>query len=95
MDTDRRPRIRSVSLADHWASSLRARREVLNLSQRQVAEASELTQQAINLFELGRRIPADRTKVVLARALGTTPGELFPWPSMEELEAEPSLGRAS
>jgi hypothetical protein len=46
-----------------------------------------MTSQAVWQFETGQRVPLDRTKVVLARALGTTPAELFPWPPMEDLVA--------
>lgn len=55
------------------------------MSQRALAEAVGLRQQSIARFESGEQIPLDRTKVQLARALRTTPGELFPWPPMEEL----------
>lgn len=95
METTRRPRIRSRSLSDHWAETLRDRRKLLNLTQRQVAQAADISQQSINLFEAGRRIPADRTKVALARALGTSPGELFPWPPMEDLLTEAMVEQAS
>lgn len=87
MDTDRRPQLRSIDLAEFWGESLKARRVELGLSQGQLARAADMTQQAIWQFEHGRRVPLDRTKVELARALGTTPGDLFPWPPMEDLVA--------
>lgn len=82
----RRPHTAPVSLAVIWGDSLKARREECKLSRAQLARVAEMTSQSIWLFETGQRIPLDRTKVDLARALGTTPGELFPWPSMDELE---------
>lgn len=85
VDTTRRPQLRPVDLAELWGRCLKSRRVELNLSQNQLARIADMTQQAIWQFEHGKRIPLDRTKVQLARALGTTPGELFPWPDMEDL----------
>jgi transcriptional regulator with XRE-family HTH domain len=82
---DRRPRTKGTDLAAIWGSSLCSRRKVLGLSRAQLARCADMTPQAIWMFETGQRIPLDRTKVVLARALGTTPGDLFPWPPMEDL----------
>jgi transcriptional regulator with XRE-family HTH domain len=57
----------------------------LGLSQARVAELAGMTQAGVSLVESGRALPRDDTKVVLARALGTTPADLFPWPPMEDL----------
>jgi transcriptional regulator with XRE-family HTH domain len=84
VDTDRHPQLKR-NLAIEWGLRLRARREALGLSQTQLARIADMTQQAVWQFETGKRIPLDRTKVALARALGTTPGDLFPWPPMEDL----------
>jgi transcriptional regulator with XRE-family HTH domain len=83
----RTPHTAPRSLADIWGESLTERREQLGLSRAQLARAAEMTSQAVWQFETGQRVPLDRTKVVLARALGTNPGELFPWPPMEDLVA--------
>lgn len=64
---------------------MRERRRQLGLSQAAVAELAGVAQQSVARFEQGTHIPLDRTKVALARALGTTPGELFPWPPMTDL----------
>lgn len=77
-----------TSLGRIWGANLRARRTQLGLTQVQVAQVAGVTQQAIGHFESGQFVPLDRTKVALARALGTTPGELFPWPDMADLVPE-------
>jgi transcriptional regulator with XRE-family HTH domain len=80
------PRI-SKRLQDIWGINLRACRVDLGLSQDQLADCSKVTQQTISNIENGRGLPRDDIKIALARALGTTPGELFPWPPMEDLVA--------
>lgn len=75
----------TVSLGRIWGERLRDRRTTLGLTQVQVAGLADITQSAVGHFEAGNHIPLDRTKVALAKALGTTPGELFPWPPMEDL----------
>ncbi len=75
----------SQRLADSWASKVIERRKALGLSQVQVAELAGLTQQGVSQIESGEVLPRDDSKVALAKALGTTPGELFPWPPMKDL----------
>lgn len=70
-----------------WGGNLRRRRQELGISQNHVAIAAGIKQQSVARFESGQQIPTDRTKVALARALGSSPGELFPWPPMDELDA--------
>lgn len=82
--SDRQPAA-TRSLGKIWGALLRARRNTLGLTQAQVAQLAGLSQQAVVQFEGGRHIPLDRTKIDLARALGTTPAELFPWPPMTDL----------
>lgn len=79
---------RVTTLGTIWGQSIRARRERIGLTQVQVAELAGISQPSIAQFEAGKFIPADRSKVALARALGTTPGELFPWPPMEDLVSD-------
>jgi transcriptional regulator with XRE-family HTH domain len=57
----------------------------MKISQAQVAELAQIAQQSVARFEAGEQIPLDRTKVALAKALGTTPDALFPWPPMADL----------
>lgn len=75
----------SRRLADIWAANVRARREELGFSQDQVAELSCLTQAAVSQIERGAVLPRADSMVALARALGTDPGVLFPWPPMADL----------
>ncbi len=82
--TERQPAA-TLRLGVIWGRNLRARRKALGLTQRQVAEVAGLTQQAVGHFEAGDHVPLDRTKVELARALGTNPSALFEWPPMEDL----------
>lgn len=72
-------------LADDWARRVIDRRHQLGLSQQQVAEMAGITQAGVSLVESGRAVPQVPTILALARALGTTPAELFPWPPMEDL----------
>lgn len=86
------PKTGPKTLGEIWGASLRERRESLGspeapLTRADVAHLADLTSQAIWLYETGQRIPRDGIKVRLARALGTTPGELFPWPDMKDLAA--------
>lgn len=82
--SEREPRVQK-RLGQVWGESVRSRRLLLGLTQRQLGDLTDTTQQAIGQFETGVRTPKPRTQVALARALGTTPGELFPWPPMSEL----------
>jgi len=68
-----------------WAERVIERRKQFGWTQDQLAEISGITQQAISQIERGTGLPRDDSKIALARALGTTPGELFPWPPMSEL----------
>ena len=68
-----------------WGSRTSSRREQLGLTQSQLAEACRLlepglsiTQQTISKIENNSIRPRDRVRDVVARAMGTTAGELFP-----------------
>lgn len=80
----------STRLASTWALSVATRRKLLGLTQDQVAQVARITQQTVSNTESARHIPNDEVKIALARALGTTPGELFPWPDMADLVETPS-----
>lgn len=74
-------------LAGEWGQKVKTRRAQLGLTQAQLAELGGMTQQTVSNLEAGLHIPRDDIKVMVARALGTSPGELFPWPPMAELVA--------
>lgn len=82
----RHPHTAPKSLAVIWGESLERKRTDLGISRAQLAQLANLTGQSVWLFETGKRIPLDRTKVDLARALGTTPDDLFPWPAMGDMQ---------
>jgi transcriptional regulator with XRE-family HTH domain len=71
---------RTFTLAESWGHSVAARRESLRLSQAQLSELCEVTQQTISKIERGLMTPRDELKLRLAVCLRTTPGQLFPWP---------------
>lgn len=83
----RQPKMRS-NLGPYWGQKVADRRRVVGLSQAQLAELCEISQQAISKIEAGDMIPLDRLKVTIAQKLATTPDALFPWPPMAELVAE-------
>lgn len=75
------PRVqRSFELGDVWGRRVAERRESLGLTQSQLAELCEVTQQTISKIERGEVVPLDALKVRLAAALVTKPWQLFPWP---------------
>ncbi len=57
---------------------IRQKREALGISQVRVATLTGIANGCISDFELGKREPWPRARKALARALGTTEGELFP-----------------
>lgn len=59
---------------------MRRRRELLGLSQAQLADRCGVTQQSISRIEAGRSLPRDDLKLALAAQLGCSPRTLFPWP---------------
>jgi transcriptional regulator with XRE-family HTH domain len=62
-----------------WGRRIKARRTLLNLTQSQLADLTDLTQVAISQFEHGARVPRDATKLRIAKALGCAVADLFPW----------------
>ena len=61
-----------MSLADN----IRHYREKKNITQKEVAEAVGITQQALSLFELGVKVPGIITAVDIAKNLDTTVEQL-------------------
>ncbi len=71
-----------------FARRVKFARQRQKLTQAQLAERSGLTAAAISQIESGDRMPAFKTIVALARALGTTPNDLM---GLEEEQLDPSL----
>ncbi len=75
-----------------FAKRVRLTRERQDLNQAQLAERSGLTPAAISQIEAGERIPAFKTILMLAKALGTTPDDLM---GLEGAGLDPSLQELS
>lgn len=58
------------------ADNIKREREKQNISQKDLAEAVNVTQQAISLFEQGVKVPGIITAVNIAKKLNTTVEEL-------------------
>lgn len=67
------------ALYRHWGSRVHARREAIDMTQRQLAAAVEVSQQTISNIEHGIRRPSDAVRVRIAAVLGVPVGELFPY----------------
>lgn len=65
-----------------WGVKVKSRRDLLGLSQEQLAQMTGLRQATISRVEKGVRPPSDRLKVLIAGALGCTLDELFAWPPL-------------
>jgi len=80
----RQPRSK-ITLADTWGRRVADRRTTLGLSQAQLADLCDVTQQTISKIEAGRMIPHDNLKLSLASRMGLEPADLFAWPARSEL----------
>ncbi|HUZ19766.1 MAG TPA: helix-turn-helix transcriptional regulator [Acidimicrobiales bacterium] len=73
-----------------WAEKVLEHRRKLGLTQRELADAAGLTQQAVSYIERGGGVPRFTTMVRLARALGTTVESLFPLERAPLADGEPA-----
>jgi len=73
-----------------WAEKVLERRRKLGLTQRELANAAGLTQQAVSYIERGGGVPKVTSMVRIARALGTTVESLFPVECAPLADGEPS-----
>jgi transcriptional regulator with XRE-family HTH domain len=78
--------LREARLASQRRQEGRQRR-VAKLSQEELAERADLTPDYISKLERGRYSPSAEVIASLAKALGVTPGELFPRRGARENEA--------
>lgn len=69
-----------------YGRRVKARREVLGLSQRAVAERSGVKQPLISAIESGRREPGARTREALDRVLAVRPSEMLRLRRREAME---------
>lgn len=75
------------SLSIRWAHSIRNARAEAGLTQADLARRTGITQQLISQYEGGLVRPTDERRILLARALGTTVADLFPYPDDGDGEA--------
>lgn len=68
------------TLRSIWGKRLREARRAAGLSQLQLAEALGTIQEQISRWECGVYAPVDAMRPRLAKALGSTVGDLFPYP---------------
>lgn len=73
-----------MRLGSYWGQRVAERRQALGLTQADLATLCGITQQAVSRIENGKVVPLDRLKVVIAHRLGTTPQDIFAWPTMTE-----------
>ena len=65
-----------------WGQRIAERREHQGLTQNELADAAETTQQHISSIESGDKQASDALRMRIANALKTHPADLFPWPSV-------------
>lgn len=65
---------------ESWGSRVTRRRRDLGLSQAELAELCNLTQQTISKIERNMIVPRDRVKMLLAEVMVCSVDTLFPWP---------------
>lgn len=64
-----------------WGDRLRKRRLRQGLRQVELAKAVSVDQAKVSRWEQGHSRPSDEQRIALARALSTTVGRLFPYPT--------------
>lgn len=82
------------ALRREWGQRVRDRRHALELTQAQLGQRISSSAQRINQIEHGRGGTSDGFRLRLAAALGTTVGDLFPYPTPEPI-ADPAQDRGA
>lgn len=62
-----------------WGERIRLARHTAGLTQVQLAAAMGVAQQVVSAWEKGLYGPRDHKRIILARILGTTIEDLFPY----------------
>lgn len=62
-----------------WGERIRIARQAAGMTQVQLAAALGVAQQVVSAWEKGLYGPRDQKRIPLARVLGTTVDELFPY----------------
>lgn len=82
-----RLRVRMSAEAEVWGNLVRRRRNVLGLTQGQLADLIGVPFQTISKVERGTIVCRDYLKVALALRLFVEVEDLFPWPPRRALES--------
>jgi transcriptional regulator with XRE-family HTH domain len=77
----RRKRDPVADLKQQWGAAIRAQRELLGMTQRQLADAIKVDQSAVSLWEKGAKAPTVEHQLAVARALKVAPRILFAYPA--------------
>ncbi len=76
-------------LRTKWARKcgnlVRSRRELLNLTPAQLAEAAGVSRPTLSKIENGKLLPRDYMRISVAHSLGCRVDDLWPWPSREKV----------
>lgn len=67
------------AIREKWAERVRLRRDILGLTQGEVASRAEVTQSTVAKIESASMWPSDVVKVRIAWALEMKPGDLWNW----------------
>ena len=62
-----------TAYAKAWGAEIRARRELLDLSRRDLADDVDVTPTMVGYWEQGRHAPSPRMQAILIRRLGIDP----------------------
>lgn len=70
-------------LRQTWGLNVKAIRKAQGLTQSALAEKIGVTRAAVSFWESGDRLPLDRQKLAIAKALGVPVATLFPLVNVE------------
>lgn len=69
-----------------WGARVDERMRTLGMRNVQLAVRANTTAQTISKVRAGELVPRDYLRVMIAAALATTPEQLFPMPTMAEIQ---------
>ena len=73
------------TLLTMWGERIRHRRCTLGQSRKKLAAWCDTTEQTIGRIENGTHNPRDHMRIALGRALGCETGDIFEYPSFDEV----------
>lgn len=69
--------LRALKIRRQWGSAIKAQRQLLGMTVRQLAVACDVSVQAVYKWEAGAAAPRPHVQVDIARALNVDPSILF------------------